>query len=113
MFWTEPLIYNTAACVLTVIIECGLFFAFKYRKPQDLAVIALANVVTNVALNLFLELVPDAFEYPWIFILELIVIEVEYLIFRRAFGPSKKLILLTTVANVLSFAVGVLVYEIF
>ena len=113
MFWNEPLIYNTAACVLTVIIECGLFFLFRYRKPLDLAIIALTNVVTNVALNLFLELVPDAFSFPWIFILEIIVIDIEYMIYRRAFGPSKTLLLLTTVANALSFAVGALVYYIF
>ena len=113
MFWTEPLIYYSAACILTVILEVGLFRVCGYRKPLDLGIVALANVVTNVALNLILELVIAAFDLPWIIVLEIIVIAAEYLIYSRAFGPSRNLFILTFCANLLSFLAGAVVYELF
>ena len=41
------------------------------------------------------------------------LVAAEYLIYRRAFGPSRKLLILTFCANVLSFFIGALVYNIF
>ena len=112
-FWSNPILYNGAACILTVIIEVCWFRIFGYKRPLDLGIIALSNVVTNVALNTFLDLVPDAFDVPWLIILELLVVAVEYLVYRRAFGPSKRLLILTFCANVVSFLIGALVYNIF
>ena len=112
-FWSNPILYNGAACILTVIIEVCWFRVFGYKKTLDLGIIVLSNVVTNVALNTFLDLVPDAFDVPWLIILELLAVAVEYLIYRKAFGPSRKLLILTFFANVLSFLVGALVYELF
>ena len=112
-FWGNPILYNGAACILTVMIEVCWFRFFGYKRPLDLCIIALTNVVTNVALNTFLDLVPDAFGVPWLIILELLVVAAEYLIYRRAFGPSRKLLILTFCANVLSFCIGALVYNIF
>lgn len=112
-FWSNPILYNGAACLLTVIIEVCWFRVFRYKKPLDLGIIALTNVVTNVALNTFLDLVPDAFDVPWLIILELLVVAAEYLIYSRAFGPSRRLLILTFFANVLSFAIGWLIFEIF
>ncbi len=112
-FWSNPILYNGAACILTVIIEVCWFRIFRYKRPLDLGIIALSNVVTNVALNTFLDLVPDAFGVPWLIILELLVVAAEYLIYRKAFGPSRRLLILTFFANVLSFFIGALIYNIF
>ena len=112
-FWSNPILYNGAACILTVIIEVCWFRVFGYKRPLDLGIIALSNVVTNVALNTFLDLVPDAFDVPWLIILELLVVAAEYLIYRKAFGPSRRLLILAFFANVLSFFIGALVYNIF
>ena len=111
-FWSEPILYNGAACILTVIIEACWFRVFGYKKKLDLGIIALTNVITNVVLNTFLDLVPDAFDVPWLIILELLVVAAEYLIYRRAFGSSKRLLILTFFANVLSFLIGMIVFEI-
>ncbi len=113
LFWSNPILYNGAACILTVIIEVFWMRVFGYKRPLDLGIIALSNVVTNVALNTFLDLVPDAFDAPWLIILELLVVVVEYLIYRKAFGPSRRLLILTFFANVLSFFLGALIYNIF
>ena len=112
-FWSNPILYNGAACILTVIIEVCWFRVFGYKRPLDLGIIALSNVVTNVALNTFLDLVPDAFDVPWLIILELLVVAAEYLIYRKAFGPSRRLLILTFFANALSVFIGALIYNIF
>jgi hypothetical protein len=40
------------AAVLTVLMETFLFFLYGYRQKRFLAVVALANLLTNVTLNL-------------------------------------------------------------
>ena len=40
------------AVVLTVLLETFLFFLYGYRQKRFLAVVALANLLTNVTLNL-------------------------------------------------------------
>lgn len=40
------------AAVLTVLIETSLFFLYGYRQKTFLYVVALANLLTNVSLNL-------------------------------------------------------------
>ena len=105
--------YYGAACILTVIIECGLLWGVEFRNINDLAIVALTNIITNVALNLILVIFPAGIEFPWVYILEIIVIAVEYLIYRRAFGPSARLLIYTAFANILSFGLGIVVFEVF
>lgn len=40
------------AAILTILIETFLFFLYGYRQKRFLAVVALANLLTNVTLNL-------------------------------------------------------------
>ena len=112
-FWDNPILYFGAACILTVLIETVFFRLFGFKSRLDLRIIALTNVFTNEALNLFLHFEPGAFDTFWLIILELLVVAGEYLIYRRAFGPSRRLLVLTFFANVLSFFIGALVYNIF
>ena len=111
MSWPKVLLYYGTACILTVIIETVFFRLFGWKNRADLIIIALANVVTNVTLNLFLSLVPGAHEPVWIALLELAVVASEYLIYRRAFGASGKLLPVTFFANILSFLVGAYLYN--
>ena len=96
------------ACIITVVLETALFAVLGCRKRDDLVIVVLANVITNLSLNLFLLLVPSAYSPVWILILEIIVVAAEYLVYRIAFGGSVKLFLLTLSANVLSFSAGLL-----
>ena len=92
------------ACVLTVLIETGFFALCGYRKGWQIGVIVCANVVTNLALNLLLLFVLP-YTVPIVLALELAVLAAEYAIYALAFGRSGRL-LLTMLANLLSFAVG-------
>ena len=100
------------ACVITVVVETVLFRIFGYKKADDLVIIVLSNVITNVTLNVLILLVPDLYDVPWLIIAELAVVAAEYLIYRRAFGGSFKLLILTFFANVLSFASGLILEEV-
>lgn len=100
------------ACVITVVLETAFFAVLAYRKKDDLVVIALANVITNLSLNLFLSFVPSAYSPVWLFLLEALVVAAEYLIFSLAFGVSARLFLLTLGANVLSFCTGLLLQHL-
>ena len=95
------------ACLLTVLIETPFLALWGFRKARDLAVIVCANVLTNLLLNLsFLLGLP--YRPLWIAAGELLVVAAEYAVYARAFGPSRRLLLLTLAANCLSFGLGLL-----
>ena len=85
------------AAVLTILIETFLFILYGYRQKRFLAVVALANLLTNVTLNLaaFLTALLCAGAgwtglslYAVIFVIatgELGAVAVEYSIYKRFF----------------------------
>ena len=98
------------ACLLTVVLETGLFYLLGYREKDDLTIVACANVVTNLTLNLTIALFLSGGPGLWLALLEGLVVLAEYLIYVRAFGASKKLFLQTLAANLLSYGAGVLLF---
>lgn len=95
------------ACLLTVLIETPFLALWGYRSRRELAVIVCANVLTNLLLNLsFLLGLP--YRPGWIAAGELLAVAAEYGIYARGFGRSRKLLLLTLLANCLSFGLGLL-----
>ncbi|MBE7004935.1 MAG: hypothetical protein E7425_11795 [Ruminococcaceae bacterium] len=97
------------ACVLTVLFETPLFFAAGYRDRDSLTVVICANVVSNLTLNLCVAfLFPErgAVEY----VLEALVVAMEYAVYALAFGRSRRLFLLTLAANCLSYGLGLLLF---
>lgn len=96
------------ACLLTVLIETPFLALFGLRGKRESAVVVCANVLTNLLLNLAFQLgLP--YRPGWIALGELSVVAAEYAIYARAFGPSRKLLLLTAAANCLSFGLGLLI----
>ncbi len=96
------------ACLLTVLLETGLFYLKGFREKDDLTIVACANVVTNLSLNLLIALLFPGGPGAWLILLEAMVVIGEYLIYAKAFGASKRLFLLTLAANLLSYGTGVL-----
>lgn len=96
------------ACVLTVLLETGLFCLLGYRKKEDLAIVACVNVVTNLTLNLAIALLFPGGPGFLLVLLELAVVFAEYLIYARAFGATNRLFGQTFAANLLSCNVGML-----
>ena len=97
------------ACIITVAVETAFFWLAGCRRRLDLEIVALANVVTNLTLNLLLGLAPALYPFPWILLLEAVVVAAEYLIYRHSFGGSLKLFLLTLAANVITYGIGLII----
>jgi hypothetical protein len=93
------------ACALTLLIEVPFLVLFGYRRKEQIAVTVLANIVTNLTLNLLFMLVLP-YRIPVILLSEAVVVAAECVIYAFAFGASGKLFLLTFAANVLSFGAG-------
>lgn len=105
------------ACALTVLIETPFLAAFGYREKSALVLIVCANIVTNLLLNLLLTAsvllgIAQAAYILLTLLLEIGVYFVEYGIYRKAFGASRRLRLLTAAANTLSVLLGVLIQVI-
>lgn len=97
------------ACGLTILTETPFLALWGYRGWRGTAVIVCANAFTNLLLNLcFLLGLPRT--VFWIAVGEAAVVLAEYGIFARVFGRSRRLLLLTFLANCLSFGLGLLLF---
>ena len=97
------------ACGLTVLIETGFFLLLGWRDRDRITVVICANVVSNLLLNLSIDLVFGRSVLS-IALGEALVVAAEYLVFAQLEGHSRRLALLTLAANALSFGTGVLLY---
>ena len=94
--------------VLTAAIELVFFALFGYcRNRSFVYVCVLMNLFTNLTLNLVIS---HYYSIPFLIGLELIVVITEYAAYAGLLGRSKKVFALTFVANLLTFATGVLLY---
>lgn len=98
------------ACALTILIETPVLAFWGLRRGNELAVVASANAVTNLLLNLFLYLCPFWAALPAILLPEAAVTAAEYGLFRLAFGRMRGLLAVTLAANALSFGLGLLIF---
>ena len=100
--------------LLTLIIEVPVAYLLGFRKKDELLIVALASVVTNPVLNLFIIMYQSFFGVVTIYgviALEILVVLVEFLILFYVFGKEytkKKLLLLALIMNAASFAFGLL-----
>ena len=110
------------ACLLTIVIELPVqFVGFKsVQRKYKTIVFVLTNVITNLTLNLvltFLRLIPF-FRINMVYLLLVCFLEVavvfsEAFIYRDALKTQlKKSILVSTVANVLSFGLGMIIFPL-
>lgn len=115
--YTWETISLLARILLTILLELGVALLFGFRGKQVLLTITGINVVTQVALNLALNIInysqgSMAFVFFYL-LLELVVFGLEAALYLRLLGrvsptPLKKgrIILYALAANVLSFAGG-------
>jgi hypothetical protein len=107
-------IYLFLALFLTLGLEGIIFFLFQYRERLFWEIFLYTNIASNILLNLIVYLlrvtltkVPD---YCYIFPLEIAVIFGEWKIYHLFFPNKKRLFLITALANVFSFAIGLLIF---
>ena len=99
------------ACVLTVLIETPLFYLWGWRDRDAVTAVVCVNVISNLLLNLTLLLAfPGRGPGNWIYLLEALVVAGEYAVYAYVSAPSWKLLLQTFGANLLSYAIGILIF---
>ena len=64
------------ACLLTLLIEVPFLAAFGYRSRSDLTITVCVNIVTNLLLNLAIQLLFSGQPGMRIYLLETIVVAV-------------------------------------
>lgn len=105
--------------VLTILLELGIALLFGFRSRRTLSVILVVNVITQVILNVLLNLInysQGAFAFiGWYILLEFVVFAVEAVVYALAFRrfaekkvPVWKSVLYALTANAFSFAGGIL-----
>lgn len=105
-------IYSNTA-VVTAIIETLYFFILKNKTKKFLILVFIVNIFSNITLNIFLS-----YKYSQLNILkgEISVIILEYVIFCIFLKPTLKkgtiLFIETTIANLISFSTGLLLFNI-
>ena len=102
------------ALVLTVAIEGGVAWLFKLRTVRSQLTVALINCITNPTLNFFV------YWLAWrgvevtlfrVFLLEILVVIVEWGLLVYAFnGRKRRLLILSLAMNGASFLAGVLLF---
>lgn len=107
----------TISLLLTIIIETCTSLMMGIKNKDDLIVIFWANVLTNPVVVFtanMAQLTESAiFGKVVICILEISVIIVEYIVFKKFLEYSKKkLLYLAIVNNVLSYSIGVIITEL-
>lgn len=100
-----------AACAMTVVIETA-FLALTYRRSRAFLGLAVCvNAATNLTLNLVSKPLSEIVDITWfVYVLEAIVVAVEYGVYTLVEGRSRRLFLLTLAANCLSYGAGIIVF---
>lgn len=93
-------------------LETLFFLVAGYRDIEFIIFCVLANITTNLTLNLILPALwlLDVDVSIAVYPLELLAVAAEYFIFSVVKGRSKKLLILVFSANFLSYAAGLLIY---
>ncbi len=114
---TWELISLAARIVLTIILELAIALLFGYRQKKQLGLIAAVNIITQIALNVLLNVINYnigqwGFTFYYV-LLELAVIVIEAVLFtslmqRFSDSPQKKgkAVGYAFAANIASFALG-------
>ena len=102
------------ALILTVLIELLVALLMGFRNKRDLECIALVNVITNPVFNYFLicyaSIAKSRILDTYVFIIELIIVFVEYKLLKKVIKQNKsRILLLSILMNAASYFSGILI----
>lgn len=103
--------------ILTLIIETSISFIIGVRKKEDLKVVLCVNILTNpvvVYIANCVKLLNNNLIYNIIvIIMEVIVIVVEFILYKKYLEyKGKTPLLISSVNNILSFSLGIIISKI-
>ena len=103
--------------LLTIVIEIGIFIIIGIRDIEDLKVVFWVNVLTNPVVvyvaNFVKVLNNDVIYNIVVFILEILAIIVEWIMYKNFLEYKKKSpLLISSVNNIISFSLGIIISKI-
>lgn len=103
--------------LLTIIIEISISFIIGIRNIEDLKVVLWVNVLTNpvvVYISNFLKLFNNNVMYIiLVCIMEVVVIIVEFVIYKKHLDYKEKSpLLISIINNIVSFSLGIIISKI-
>jgi len=98
------------ACLTTVVVETLFFYVCGYKKCEDIFIIICCNVLTNLILNLVIQIVFHGAPGGHIYWMEALVVLSEFWIYCAAFGRNFKLLLFVLTANCMTYGIGLLLF---
>ena len=115
--YTWEIISLVARIILTILLEIGIAWLFGFREKRMLRFITLINIITQIVLNVWLNIVnyqSGSLSFTFMYVLlEIAVFAMEAVVYALAFQrisdqPQKrgKAVGYAFVANAVSFAVG-------
>jgi len=105
------MLYNIIlSLVFTIFIEVVISVFCGIDDKRDILFIILINILTNPSTEMINLLIKDgSFHYPVIIALEIVVIIIEYLFYKKELNnKSINLLFLSIINNVCSYVVGVM-----
>ena len=115
--YRQELLSLAARIIITIVIEMAVALLFGFRKKKQLLVLAAANIITQIVLNVLLNVInynsgPHAFVFCYI-LFEIIVFAFEAVLYstllKKVSEQPKKnwyYVLYALVANAVSFGTG-------
>ena len=103
--------------LLTILIEISISFIIGIREKEDLKVVFWTNVLTNPVVvyiaNCIKILNNNVIYNIAVFIIEVLVIIVEFIIYKKFLDYKKKSpLLISSINNIVSFSLGIIISKI-
>lgn len=103
--------------LLTIIIEISISFIIGIKDKKDLKVVLWVNVLTNpvvVYIANCIKLLNNNVIYNiFVFIMEVLVIIVEFVIYKKYLDyKNKSPLLISSINNIISFSLGIIIGKI-
>ena len=111
------IISMAVSLLLTIVIEISISFIIGIRDNEDLKVVFFFNVLTNPVVvyiaNCVKLLNSNVIFNIAVFIMEILVIIVEFIIYKRFLEYQKKSpLFVSSINNIISFSLGVIISKI-
>ncbi len=116
--YTMELVSLVARIVITILLELAIALLFGLRQKKQLAFLAVCNVITQVVLNVCLNIVnynKGQWAFTFYYVLwEILVFAIEAVAYSVVLsrGGKSKAVAYAFVANAVSFAVGLLLAHV-
>ena len=105
------MLYNIIlSLVFTIFIEVVISIFCGINNKNDILYIILINILTNPSTEIINLVIKDSnFHYPVIIIVEIIVVIIEYLFYKRVLkNKNINLLYLSIINNICSYGVGIM-----